>query len=72
MENSPMTERATDYINFCVDNTILTRTVRCFPSNKPWITSDLKELLNKKKKKNIQRKRQWIIEVSAKTTESQD
>ncbi|MED6237053.1 Mitofusin-2, partial [Ataeniobius toweri] len=25
------------------------RTVRCFPNNKPWITSDLKDLLNKKK-----------------------
>ncbi|MEQ2227468.1 hypothetical protein ILYODFUR_037964 [Ilyodon furcidens] len=26
-----MTEGATDYINFCVDNIIPTRTVRCFP-----------------------------------------
>ena len=25
-----------------VDNTISTRTVRCFPNNKPWITRDLK------------------------------
>ena len=27
-----------------------TRTVRCFPNNKPWITNDLKALLNKKKR----------------------
>eukprot|EP00064_Thunnus_orientalis_P007849 superscaffoldBa00000895_g7871 len=26
------------------------RTVRCFPNNKPWITSDLKVILNKEKK----------------------
>ena len=33
-----------------MDNTIPTRTVRFFPSNKRRISSDLKELLNKKKK----------------------
>ena len=25
------------------------RTVRCYPNNKPWITSDIKDLLNQKK-----------------------
>lgn len=33
-----------------MDNIILTRTLRCFSNNKPRITSDLKELLNRKKK----------------------
>ena len=45
-----LTECVTDYINFCVDTIVPTRTVRCFPNNKPWITSDLKKLLNIKKK----------------------
>ena len=44
-----MTECVTDDINFCVGNTIPTRTVGYLPNNKPSITSDLKELLNKKK-----------------------
>ena len=39
----------TDYINFCRDTVIPVRTVRCYPNNKPWITSDIKELLNQKK-----------------------
>ena len=43
-------ECVTDDINFCVDNIIPIRTVRCFPNNKPWTTSDLKELLSLKKK----------------------
>ncbi len=40
----------TDYITFCVENTISTKTMQCFPNNKPWVTSDMKELLNKKKR----------------------
>ena len=38
-----------DYINFCRDTVIPVRTVRCYPNNKPWITSDIKDLLNQKK-----------------------
>ena len=45
-----MTECVTDYINFCVDIIVPTRTVKCFPNNKSWITTDLKKLLNIKKK----------------------
>ncbi|KAI5095921.1 hypothetical protein C0J45_14351 [Silurus meridionalis] len=40
----------TDYINFCVENTVPTRTVRCFPNNKPWINPDIKTLLKEKKR----------------------
>ncbi|KAL0188435.1 hypothetical protein M9458_015534, partial [Cirrhinus mrigala] len=40
----------TDYINFCVENTVLSRRVQCFPNNKPWVTSELKALLNEKKR----------------------
>ena len=38
----------TDYINFCRDTVIPVRTVSCYPNNKPWITSDIKDLLNQK------------------------
>ncbi len=39
----------TEYINFCRDTVIPIKTVRYFPNNKPWITSDIKEILNQKK-----------------------
>ena len=42
-----MNECVTNYITFCVESIMPTRTVRCFLNNKPWITSDLKRLLNK-------------------------
>ncbi|KAK0146078.1 hypothetical protein N1851_014660 [Merluccius polli] len=45
-----MTDCITGYISFCVDNVVPAKKVKCFANNKPWITSDLKGLLNKKKK----------------------
>ncbi|XP_075955445.1 uncharacterized protein LOC142957475 [Anarhichas minor] len=44
-----MTDCITEYIKFCEQTAIPSRSVHCFPNNKPWITSDLKALLNKKK-----------------------
>ena len=38
-----------DYIKFCSDTIIPTKQVKIYPNNKPWITKDLKSLLNKKK-----------------------
>ena len=40
----------TEYINFCVDSVVPSVTVRCFPNNKPWVTRDIKVLLNEKKR----------------------
>lgn len=45
-----MTGCVKDYVNIFVDNAILTRTLRYFPSNKPKITIDVKDLLSKKNK----------------------
>ena len=45
-----LTECITNYINFCYDDIMPSRVIRCFPNNKPWITSSLKSLLNEKKK----------------------
>uniref|UniRef100_A0A3B3C2V1 Reverse transcriptase domain-containing protein n=1 Tax=Oryzias melastigma TaxID=30732 RepID=A0A3B3C2V1_ORYME len=40
----------TDYMNFCLDAVVPTRTVHCYPNNKPWITRRVKVILNKKKR----------------------
>jgi len=39
----------TDYIHFCMDCVIPTKTVHCFPNNKPWVTKDINASLNRKK-----------------------
>ena len=37
-------------MKFCVDNTITTKEVKCCPNNKPWVTQDITQNLNEKKK----------------------
>lgn len=37
-------------MNFCVENTVPSRTIRCYANNKPWVTPELKALLNEKKR----------------------
>ncbi|KAI4901873.1 hypothetical protein NFI96_006975 [Prochilodus magdalenae] len=44
-----ITHCMTDYMNFCMDVVVPVKTVRCFANNKPWITSNVKGLLNKKR-----------------------
>lgn len=39
-----------DYLNFCVDTVTPAKTVRCYPNNKPWVTQEVKAVLNMKKK----------------------
>ena len=36
------------YIKFCEDTIIPTKTIKMFPNNKPWVTSELKQLLNQR------------------------
>ena len=43
-------DTVSSYINFCVDNLIPSKTVAIFPNNKAWVTKELKEVLNKKKR----------------------
>jgi len=45
-----LTECITDYINFCVDCIVPAWTVTCYSNNKPWITKDIKAVLNNKKR----------------------
>uniref|UniRef100_A0A665T724 Reverse transcriptase domain-containing protein n=1 Tax=Echeneis naucrates TaxID=173247 RepID=A0A665T724_ECHNA len=39
----------TDYLNFCLDVVTPAKTVRCYPNNKPWVTQEVKAVLNRKK-----------------------
>ncbi|KAI3366225.1 hypothetical protein L3Q82_010061, partial [Scortum barcoo] len=69
-----LTHCLTDYINFCVENTVPTRTVRSFSNSKPWITPDIKALLkekrrafvsgNKEELKSVQRELRRMIRAS--------
>ncbi|TWW59262.1 hypothetical protein D4764_06G0007920 [Takifugu flavidus] len=45
-----LTHCISDYINFCVENTVPTRTVQSFSNSKPWITPDIKAILKEKKR----------------------
>ena len=38
----------TSYINFCMDNIVKSKVITTYPNNKPWVTKELKELINKK------------------------
>lgn len=38
----------TDYMTFCRDVVVPVKTERCYPNNRPWITSKVKEVLNRK------------------------
>ena len=39
----------TSYLKFCTDMIIPTKEVKIYANNKPWLTKDVKELVNKKK-----------------------
>ncbi|XP_077461741.1 uncharacterized protein LOC144077699 [Stigmatopora argus] len=43
-----VTHCITDYINFCVENIVPSKKVRCFSNSKPWVTRDLRALLKKR------------------------
>ena len=51
-ENATLDENVsvvTSYIEFCIDTNVKTKVITCYPNNKPWVTHDLKELINKKR-----------------------
>ena len=39
----------TCYLNFCIDMLVPSKSVRIFANNKPWLTKDVKEIINRKK-----------------------
>ena len=44
-----LTDTITEYILFCESICITTKTIKSFPNNKPWITKDIKGVINEKK-----------------------
>ncbi len=49
MDIDETTETMTDYIHFCVDNVLTNKNVIVYPNNKPYITKELKDCINRKK-----------------------
>ncbi len=43
-------DTVSSYVSFCVDSIIPSKTVTIFPNNEPWITKEIKEILNKRKR----------------------
>ena len=46
---SELAETVCDYISFCVQSVVPTKTITLFANNKPWVTKEIKHVLNKKK-----------------------
>ena len=44
-----LTDTVNLYINFCTENVTTYKTVKIYPNNKHWVTSELVELLKRKK-----------------------
>ena len=47
---SELTDTVSEYINFCKECIIPTKEVKVYANNKPWITSNVKDVINRKKK----------------------
>lgn len=43
------TETITDYINYCIDSVLTKKEVVVYPNNKPYVTEDIKDYINRKK-----------------------
>ena len=52
-----------DYINFCVDTVIPTKAVKIYPNSKPWVTGNIKQLLNKESQVFREGNREKLKEV---------
>ena len=44
-----LAQTVSSYISFCVDTNIPCKNITVFPNNKPWVTKELKNVINKKK-----------------------
>ena len=44
----------TSYVSFCVDTVIPVQKRRVYPNNKPWVSKQLKNVLNEKKRAYFQ------------------
>lgn len=58
-----LAETVCDYVNFCVDSCVPRKTVKVFANNKPWVTKNIKEVLNRKKKAFQEKNKEQLREV---------
>lgn len=49
MDTDGRVDILSEYVNFCRDTVMPVKTVHCFPNNKPWVNSIIKQLLKHKK-----------------------
>ena len=56
----------TAYIRFCVDSLIPSKKVKIYPNNKPWVSSELKQLLQDKRKAFIDVNNSSVKELQTK------
>ena len=47
---SELTDTVSEYMNFCKECIIPTKELKVYANNKPWITSNVKDVINRKKK----------------------
>ena len=45
-----LTSTVSSYISFCVESNIPCKDITVFPNNKPWVTKELKSVINRKKR----------------------
>ena len=58
-----LSDTVTEYINFCVDSIIPIKKVKSFANNKPWMTSEIYELIKRKKRAFLSGSRDRLKEV---------
>ena len=59
-----LTDTISCYLHFCENNVITSKEIKCYPNNKPWVSKELKELLNLKKKAFLEKDQNKIKETS--------
>ena len=51
-------------MHFCENNVITSKEIKCYPNNKSWVSKELKELLNLKKKAFLEKDQNKIKETN--------
>ena len=59
-----LTDSISCYLHFCENNVITPKEIKCYPNNKPWMSKELKELLNLKKKAFLEKDQNKIKDTN--------
>lgn len=63
LELDEATVTITDYMKFCVDSVVAKKAIVVYPNNKPYITKEIKDCINKKKQAFRNKVRAGLTEV---------